>query len=130
MRGGATSPALCLERGESMANVLDLIAKKFESRIRYETNSVTSTVGITATRILGNNPGRLAVVLCNLGSVSVYVAPSQAVSSSYGICVPAAGVWSLEWQEDYLLPILEWYAVASEEVSVYILELLVAGEGS
>ena len=72
------------------------------------------TVGTTAARLLSNNPSRVGFLIVSLGEEEVHLLPQAGVSSSAGITLAGDGA-SLEvtTPEDWTLPSLEWFAVAS-----------------
>lgn len=79
----------------------------------------TVTLSTTAQRIVKNDPERTSLVLVNNGSVTIYVAPSNTVSSTVGIPLSAGGGYlSLTIRDDDTLPTREWWAVAASGTPV------------
>ena len=112
-----------------MANVLDLIANKIGARVNYYKNQYASSAGSTISQIVKDDPNRLALMVINLGSYDLFLAPDPQVSATRGIFVASAGgSWGVEWQEDYILPILGWYAYAADTTDLLIIELIISGE--
>lgn len=87
-------------------------------------NPETNSVGTDAVRILQENPRRLSFQVVNLSANSLYIAPTNQVSSTRGIFLAAnGGIVSLIWDRDFELCSHEWYAVASGAASdIYVLE--------
>lgn len=73
-----------------------------------------ASVGTTATKLLGNDPERLAVTFINLGSEPVYLMYDDAVSTTRGIVLTTnGGGVSLNVRDDQTLPTREWWALTS-----------------
>lgn len=80
-----------------------------------EEQSVEKSVGTsTAVRVVENDPERLALVLINLGSNTIYVMFDDLVSTTRGLILqPSGGFMSVNVRSDQTLPTREWYALAS-----------------
>jgi len=109
--------------------VYELLRDQLGSDFRLTQNQETSTVGTTAVVITKNNPNRLALVVVNLSTNTVYLRPQGTPSSSVGIVLtPGGGLLALSLIEDYILQTLEWSAVASgADSDLLILELIGVG---
>lgn len=92
----------------------------------FKENPLTSDVNIAVTRIMPNNPNRLAFVLMNLSGNDIYISPKENVSSTNGIYIsPSGGSIVMQWDKDLILPTLSWYATAgADSSSIYILEIV------
>jgi len=103
-----------------------LLEKKYGVRVTFAENPKTTTVNTNPSVIAGNNPNRLALVVINLSSNTVWIAPSSDVSSEKGIYLASGGGGvSFVFEEDFILPSLEWYAVASlADSAIYVLEVI------
>lgn len=85
----------------------------------------TVSVATTATKIVGNNPDRVMLLLVNLGGTPVNVVPDNDPSSSKGITISQNGGSMVSIvRDDGTLPTREWYGIAtSAAANVYVLEL-------
>lgn len=104
------------------------VENKFGMKTRSIQNPVTSTVATSVTKILRNNPDRLAYTIVNLTAYSVYVGFDSEVSTSRGILVPASGgTLTLSADEDGELVGYEVYAISSGSAST-IFTVVTEGE--
>ena len=60
-------------------------------KTRSVQNPVTINVATTITKILQNNPDRLAYTIVNLGNTALYIAFDNEVSATRGILLVASG---------------------------------------
>ena len=107
-----------------------LIEREFGVKTGSRENPITDSVGVSAARVLPNNPNRLSWVIVNLSANIVYLAFSPDVSSSKGILLSAnGGIGSMIYKEDFELVAREVYAVASAAASaIYVVETIIEGE--
>lgn len=100
-----------------------LIDKLFGVRTKGVENPVVSSVGTSAVEVLHNNPSRLAWLIINMSSNTVYVAFERDVSSSKGVILQAnGGFTSVTVSEDFDLVTYAVWAVASGAASaIYVL---------
>lgn len=86
----------------------------------------TVSVATSATRIVGNNPDRVMLLLINLGGTPVYVRPANNPSDSAGVQLSQNGGSMVTIvRDDGTLPTNEWYGVApSVAANVYVLEMV------
>lgn len=71
------------------------------------------TVGTTPAKILGHDVERVSILFSNLGTSTIIIAPSPAVSTTRGIRIgPQGGKVSIDVYEDSILPALEWHALS------------------
>ncbi len=77
-------------------------------------NPVVSAVGVTAVKVLNNNPNRVSFIFVNLSVNSIYLSPLNDVSSAKGIYVASNGGYVvMQWDRDFNLVSREWWAVAT-----------------
>jgi hypothetical protein len=110
---------------EVIGGLKDLIEAKYGIQTVIHTNRLTATVGVSATRILSNDPKRMEAIIVNVSASDMYIGPDNQVSSARGIFVPAnGGNVTLKWEEDFVLVSADWYAVAGIAASdIYVLEI-------
>ena len=103
----------------------DYLFKKLGVQTKANINPVVSSVGTSATKILNNNPDRLAWILINLGTEEIYVAFESDVSSNKGILVDKnGGFLVLTVDEDFHLVGYEVWAISpSTTNNIYIVEV-------
>jgi hypothetical protein len=70
------------------------------------------TVGITATRIVGNYPNRLGLTFLNLSSNVIYIGFLPNVSTTNGLRVAGGGSLTLKFFEDFSMVSREYYAIS------------------
>lgn len=102
---------------------IDFLAKRFGGYLRPVES--TSSIGITAVRLINFDAERIAVTFVNLSSNTVYIGPQNDVSATKGIVIPpGGGAVAINVEEDGILPTVEWYAVATAAASaVYVLSV-------
>ena len=104
----------------------ELIDKKFGVKTTHRINPVTDTVGTSATRILGNNPNRLAWLVVNLSSNTVYLGFDRDVSPNKGIFLsPNGGSCQMLYDEDFHSVGYEVFAKADAESKIYVVEIVI-----
>jgi hypothetical protein len=111
---------------ETIKSLGDYLRVKFGAAVTYNVNPVVSSIGTTITEIARHNPRRLGLTIVNLSSNTLYVAPDNSVSSSRSILLPSnGGGLSLSADDDFILPMVNWFAVASGASSaVYVIEVV------
>jgi hypothetical protein len=111
---------------EPIKSLGDYLRAKFGAAVTYSVNPVVSSVGTTATEIARHNPRRLGLTLINLSSNTLYVAPDNNVSATRSILLPSnGGGLSLSADDDFVLPMVNWFAVASGASSaIYVIEVV------
>jgi len=87
-------------------------------------NPLTNSVGVTAVKILSNNPKRMSVLIQNLSANTVYIGLKPDVSNTNGILLAAnGGSITLQYDKDFQLVTNEMYAIASGAASsILVLE--------
>lgn len=105
----------------------DLLEKVYGVRAATDDNPLVSAVQITDTIILKNNPGRVALSITNLDAAnSIYLRPLLSAAGPLGILITAGQTIPFKWSDDFILPALEWHAIAvGGVVNVYILERII-----
>lgn len=89
------------------------------------TNETDKTVSLaSAGRIVEFNPDRVGLIIVNLGSADLMVAPDSGVSSTFGVRLGAnGGNTSLNVTEDFTLVAHDWWGFPlSGTVTVYVIE--------
>ena len=87
----------------------------------------TTSVGTSVAELVIASPRRLSLIVQNLhSSNSLYILPSdEAVSSTRGLRIAAGGFRSFTLREDFILPSLSWWAIASgASTSVFVLAVI------
>ena len=109
--------------GTKIRSVYELVESRLGLRLDYEV-SQSKTIGTTSTIIAANRPGRTNLTIVNLSSNTLYVSPINQASSTNGILLGAAGgSLALNYNDDLILPALEWHAIASSGSSaVFVIE--------
>lgn len=110
-------------------SVYDLVKNELGITVGVSENPITPTIPAnTVTRILPRNPRRVALTMINLGNSSVYIAPSEDVSTSKGILLTqVGGSISLTWKDDLTIVAEPWYAFSSGGSTIYVLEIWITG---
>jgi hypothetical protein len=91
----------------------DLLRDRFNVEVGCNLDPVVAAVGVTALRVLEQDPNRLAFTVINLGTGKVYLRPQSPATPTSGIVLGAGGgSVNLEWQTDYDLVGYEWFAIA------------------
>ena len=95
-------------------SIHDLIKDRLKVNVTFRVNPIVSVIGTTSTMIARRDVKRLAIVITNLSSNDMYIMPDAAASPSSGIYLaPSGGSVTFYYNEDFILPACEWYAVAS-----------------
>lgn len=109
---------------EKVGSIYDLIAREHGVDGQPFYNRDATDADIADKIIARNNPGRLALIIINLGTAAVFVAPQGAASSTRGIQLGASGgSVSMNWRDDGALPSLEWHGQSgTDNQSLFIME--------
>lgn len=90
-----------------------LIKAKLGVDSHPNSNPVTSSVALTATRITQNNPNRIALFIQNIGGTQIFIGRGNNVSISYGILLDAnGGAVDFNWEYDFTRVSAEWWAIS------------------
>lgn len=91
-----------------------LIEKEFGFPTTATPNPVTTSVAVTKTQILRNNPDRLGFLIINLGANPIYVTPDSEPSTTRGILLAASGGFlTMLGKEDGAVVGFEFWGIAS-----------------
>ena len=97
-----------------MGKLADVVEAKFGFNIRAEFPPKPFTLSTTAELILRANPDRIAWTIVNLGTVAVYLAHEEVVSTTNGYYLAAnGGSLGMVWDEDGELVGFPIWAIAS-----------------
>ena len=112
----------------SVNSVYQLIEARLGVNVAFKLTGTTS-VGTADVQLVENNPGRTNLTIVNLSSNTVYLSPMSAASSSSGILLTASGgSLAMNYNDDLILPTLEWHAIASSSSSnVFVIEASILG---
>jgi hypothetical protein len=112
----------------SVNSVYQLIEARLGVNVAFKLTGTTS-VGTADVQLVENNPGRTNLTIVNLSSNTVYLSPMSAASSSSGILLTASGgSLAMNYNDDLVLPTLEWHAIASGSSSnVFVIEASILG---
>ena len=112
----------------SVNSVYQLIEARLGVNVAFKLTGTTS-VGTADVQLVENNPGRTNLTIVNLSSNTVYLAPMSVASSSIGILLTASGgSLAMNYNDDLVLPTLEWHAIASGSSSnVFVIEASILG---
>ena len=112
----------------SVQSVYQLIEARLGINVAFKLTGTTS-VGTSDVQLVENNPGRTNLTIVNLSGNSVYLSPQSAATTSSGILLTASGgSLAMNYNDDLILPTLEWHALASGSSSnVFIIEASILG---
>jgi len=108
-------------------NVAELIEKRFGMVTKAQANPLVEEVMIEQTRILPNNPNRLAWIILNLSGNNVFIALDRKVSDEHGILLtPNGGSATMIYEEDFEATCWAVFGVAAADNSdIFALEVLI-----
>jgi len=108
-------------------NVAELIEKRFGMVTRAQANPLVDEVDIALTRILPNNPNRLAWIILNLSANNVFISLDTDTSAAHGILLtPNGGSATMIYEEDFEATCWEVFGVAAANNSdVFALEVVI-----
>ena len=109
---------------ESLSALQGFLEKEFEGAYYVKTRTVS--VGAAATPVVPNDFERLGLVIINLSSSNLYLAPGPDVSPTAAIILTGSGsTASLNARNDLVLVGYGWYAISAvPPANVYTLEVL------
>lgn len=82
------------------------------------------TVSTSVSKILDNNPDRIMLLIMNTGSSSCYIGLTSEVTTTNGLLIDAqGGAVVFTYKEDGELVGREFWAIASADTTLYILEV-------
>lgn len=98
---------------DKILSLHDLLQEQLGVKTTSRENPMVEEVLTTITQIVPGNPQRLALVIINLGTSSVYVSMNNNPSAANGIYLGAnGGYMSLNWKDDFELVSRTWYGIA------------------
>lgn len=108
-------------------NVAELIQKRFGMVTRAQANPLVEECDIARTRILPNNPNRLAWIILNLSANNVFIALDKEVADTHGILLtPNGGSATMIYEEDFEATCWEVFGSASADNSdIFALEVVI-----
>lgn len=108
-------------------NVAELIQKRFGMVTRAQANPLVDEVDIAVTKILPNNPNRLAWIILNLSPNNVFIALDTKVASTHGILLtPSGGSATMIYEEDFEATCWEVFGTAAVDASdIFVLEVVI-----
>jgi len=96
-----------------LGTVQELIRERFGANAHPAVNRSVSSLGVTAGRVLINDPDRLAAIITNLSLNRVYLGPFNDVAATKGIRLdPGGAALGLIWDEDFDITGWEWFGLA------------------
>lgn len=110
--------------------IRDIVAAKLGASVAEEEYPDATDADSAAKVLVRRNPARLALIVINLSANTVVIAPDRDVSTTRGIQISAnGGSVTLNVNDDFTLPSLEWWVVASVDNSaIYVLALNIQPE--
>ena len=106
---------------ERIKDVYALLAREYGIKMSWRELSLIDDVDATDKELALANPNRVALIIVNVSSGTIYLRPSRAASTSAGIVlVPSGGFMSLAYRDDGPLPALSWHAIGSAGNLAYI----------
>lgn len=108
-------------------NVAELIEKRFGMVTRAQANPLVDECMIARTRVLPNNPNRLAWIILNLSGNNVFIALDIDVADTHGILLtPNGGSATMIYEEDFEATCWEVFGVAAGDNSdIFVLEVVI-----
>jgi len=104
----------------------EVLDRRWGVRTRPITNRLVSSLGTSVTRLIPNDPDRLAWLIVNLSGNTVYLALTRDVSSSKAILLqPSGGSAGMVIDEDFNTVTYEVWGLASAANSaIYTVEVV------
>jgi len=104
----------------------EVLDRRWGVRTRPITNRLVSNLGTSVTKVIPNDPDRLAWLIVNLSANTVYLGLSRDVSSSKSILLQASGGSAgMVLDEDFNTVTYEVWGVASGASSaIYTIEVV------
>ena len=111
-----------------VTSVYELIGQRFGVTVDYRFGEVTNVDGSDAI-VARNDPGRVGLVMVNLhASQTINVSPVRPATATLGIFLGSSGgSMAMNWQDDLILPALEWHGFASgSNTDIFIVEIIIS----
>lgn len=92
----------------------------------HRINPLVAACQNVVTRLLPQNPNRLAFIIVNLSAQNIYLSPDGHPAADHGIWLaPNGGSFIVQWDKDLILPGLPWYGLAgAADCDIYIIEII------
>ena len=109
-------------------SVHELIEARFGINVVFKMTGTTS-VGTSDVQLVELYPGSTNLTIVKLTTNTIYLSPTQTASSSSGILLTASGgALTMNYNDDLILPTLEWRAIATGSSSnVFVIEATILG---
>ncbi len=100
------------------------LEEQFEGAFYVRKNTVV--VAGTPTLLAPNNYERLGLIIINLSTADLYIAPDSGVSTAAGILLTGSGsTASMTARDDLVLVGYDWHALSADPpANVYVLEVI------
>lgn len=107
-------------------SIYELIEQKLGITVDFRFGEL-ETIGATNAVAARNDPGRAALTMINLSVNTIIVRPLKPATTILGIVLsPSGGSVAMNWQDDLIMPALEWNAIATGANSeIFIMEALI-----
>lgn len=104
----------------------EMLNREFGVKTTFRANPLVSSCAITLTKLLSNNPNRLASVLVNLGANDIYIGFDVETSAAKGILLAnSGGGINFKWDSEFNLLEAAMYGIAVGGASaIYVLEIV------
>jgi len=111
--------------GDEKMSVIKLIQEKFGGRVVPRTSIKTIETG-KSVEVVKDNPNRVGLLIQNIGSYSIYMNIENPATVGGGLLLLSnGGTYSINWEEDGILPCKSHHAIASGGNStVIVIELI------
>lgn len=107
-----------------LRSVAEVVEREHLVRGQLIVNRDATDIDIAAKIVARGDPGRMVLVIINLGADAVFISPRGVASATNGIRLAATGgSFSTNWRDDLTLPCEEWSgASASDNNNILVLE--------
>lgn len=107
-------------KAASLGAALDDLQRRFGGR--FTVKETVADVDINAPEIVGGNPERICLVICNLGTADTYLSVGQTGAfAGRGIRLPGGGgTFAINLNDDGLLVTLPWHGFNAAGENVFV----------
>lgn len=110
-----------------MAAVTGVLRQYLENKYgaAFDYTIDTVSVGTSGASLIGADPQRVALILCNFGPYDIYYAQSMADALTAGIYVSSyGGTMTLTIDDDFIMPQLPWFgSTTGGDTDVYVISV-------